>query len=178
MPNFKKSLVITSAITLPLLISVVSLTNSIAPVSADIQCPGGWTKEMHGVAEVCVAQHQDQNQAQIQNNNQNQNVNNSASAWGGSSSSSSSSSSNSEININSWPSATPAVTTVYTYTTPQVVYQAQAPIKYLPKTGPAETAFALMALLPLGLVLMKFQPKFAKKETYARATWLKRSKSL
>lgn len=132
--------------------------------NAEIQCPTGWVKELHGVAEVCVAQNQNQTQAQVQNNNQNQNINQNVNATGGSSSSSSSSSSESNITFNN--------------PTPQVVYQAQARVAELPRTGLPETALALSALLPAGFALKKF--RFKKSETIeesASSIWLKKQSS-
>lgn len=121
---------------------------------AEIQCPSGWSKEMHGVAEVCVAQNQNQNQAQVQNNNQNQNVNQNVVATGGSSSSSSSSSSNITIN-NPQPSATPH--TVYVQEAPRVVYQTPTYVKSLPATGLPEAAAAASLALPIaGFALRKY----------------------
>ena len=141
--------------------------------SATIQCPSGWNKEMHGVAEVCVAQNQTQNQAQVQNNNQNQNVNQNVVAKGGSSSSSSSS--DSSITINN-PTPTPTPVT-YVVTTPQVVYTAPTVVTTLPKTGLPETALALSGILPVaGFALKKygFKKNAHSGENSANSIWTER----
>lgn len=71
----------------------------------ETSCPEGWSKQVNGVATVClpgaqVNQNQEQTQNQNQNNNQTQNVNTNVVATGGSSSSSSSSSSSNSVSIN------------------------------------------------------------------------------
>jgi hypothetical protein len=143
-----------------------------ATTIAEIQCPMGWAKELHGVAEVCVAQNQNQNQAQVQNNNQNQNVNQNVVATGGSSSSSSSSSSDTNITINN-PTATPIAIAA-----PQVVYTAPTKITQLPKTGLPEAALALTALLPAGFALKKFAfKKSNQQEESASSIWLEKQSS-
>lgn len=143
-------------------------------VYAEIQCPNGWSKELHGVAEVCVAQNQNQNQSQTQNNNQNQNVNQNVVAQGGSSSSSSSSSSN--ITINN-PSPTPTPTPTNVVYVPQVVYQAQTYTKTLPATGLPEAAAATSVLLPMaGFALKKYGFKKSEKaEESPVSIWLSKN---
>lgn len=154
--------------------AIITITLVAAPrfVNAEIQCPGDWVKEMHGVAEVCVAQSQNQNQAQVQNNNQNQNVNQNVVATGGSSSSSSSS--NSSITINN-PTPTPTATPTSVVYVPQVVYTAPTKVVQLPKTGLPETALALTSLLPIGFAMKKYGfNKFGSKtkEESAASIWL------
>ncbi len=154
-----------------LVASLVTATLVAAPAvtKAEIQCPMGWVKEVKDSVVVCVAQNQEQNQAQIQMNNQNQNVNQNVNATGGSSSSSSSSSSNTNVTVNN-TQPTPAPTSI-----PQVVYQAQAKIVELPKTGLPETAMALSALLPAGFALKKFGFKKSQStEESASSIWLEK----
>ncbi len=152
--NFKNLIVTTFATAVIALPSVAS---------AEIQCPMGWVKKVENSVTVCVAQNQEQAQAQSQINNQNQNVNQNVAATGGSSSSSSSSSSTANVAINN-----PAV--------PQVVYQAQAKITELPRTGLPEAALALTGLLPAGFALKKFAfKKNSENLESASSVWLKKN---
>ena len=147
--------------------AVLAVSLAVVPsVSAEIQCPMGWVKEVKDSVVVCVAQNQEQNQAQAQINNQNQNVNQNVTATGGSSSSSSSSSSNTDIKINN---PAPAA--------PQVVYQVPTKVVQLPATGLPETALALSGILPVaGFALKKYAFKKSEiSEESASSIWLEKN---
>jgi hypothetical protein len=126
---------------------------------AEIQCPNDWVKQTHGVAEVCVPKNQNHGQTQ----NGNHNVSQSVTVTGGSSSSSSSSTATVAINNQA--------------VVPQVVYQAQARITELPRTGLPEAGLALSALLPAGFALKKYAFKKSDKKSgdNAAAIWLEKN---